>query len=63
MFNKKVLIVDDCKIVRILFFCILIDIGLNIILVSNGLEVLEKVKLYYFDLVILDIIMLKMNGY
>ncbi|MDE5091001.1 MAG: response regulator [Trichodesmium sp. St16_bin4-tuft] len=63
MLNKKVLIVDDCKIVRTLFSRILTDIGLNTILASNGLEALEKVKLYHPDLVILDIIMPKMNGY
>lgn len=44
MFNNKVLIVDDDFIVRILYFCILVNIGLIIILVKNGLEVLEKVK-------------------
>ena len=53
MLNKKVLIVDDCKIVRTLFSRILTDIGLNTILASNGLEALEKVKLYHPDLVIL----------
>lgn len=44
MFNNKVLIVDDDLIVRILYFCILVNIGLIIILVKNGLEVLEKVR-------------------
>ncbi len=63
MLNKKVLIVDDCEIVRTLSSHILAKMGLNITLASNGLEGLEKVKLEHPDLVLLDIIMPEMNGY
>ncbi|MGD1700968.1 response regulator [Dapis sp. BLCC M229] len=63
MLNKKLLIVDDCEIVRTLCSYILAKKGLNITLASNGLEGLEKVKLEHPDLVILDIIMPEMNGY
>ena len=63
MLKKKVLIVDDCEIVRMLYSRILTNIGLDITLASNGLEALEKVKLCHPDLVILDIIMPEMNGY
>ncbi|NES07013.1 MAG: response regulator [Okeania sp. SIO2F4] len=63
MLNKKLLIVDDCEIVRTLCSYILAKMGLNITLASNGLEGLEKVKLEHPDLVILDIIMPEMNGY
>ncbi len=63
MLNKKVLIVDDCIIVRTLNSHILTKMGLDITLASNGLEGLEKVKLEHPDLVLLDIIMPKMNGY
>ena len=63
MLKKKVLIVDDCEIVRTLCSHILAKMGLNITLASNGLEGLEKVKLEHPDLILLDIIMPEMNGY
>ncbi|NEP79624.1 MAG: response regulator [Okeania sp. SIO3C4] len=63
MIKKTVLIVDDCEIVRILASRILAKMGLNTILASNGLEALDKIKLEHPDLVLLDIIMPKMNGY
>lgn len=63
MVKKTVLIVDDCKVVRKVSSNILTKMGLNIILASNGLEALEKIKLEPPDLVLLDIIMPKMNGY
>ncbi|NEP87727.1 MAG: response regulator [Okeania sp. SIO2C2] len=63
MVKKTVLIVDDCEIVRKLGSHFLTKMGLNIILASDGLEALEKIKLEHPDLVLLDIIMPKMNGY
>ncbi|GGA05557.1 PleD family two-component system response regulator [Okeania sp. KiyG1] len=63
MIKKTVLIVDDCEVVRKLCSYILTKMGLSIILASNGLEALEKIKLEHPDLVLLDIIMPKMNGY
>lgn len=63
MIQKTVLIVDDCEFVRKLCSQILTKMGLNIILASNGLEALEQIKLEHPDLVLLDIIMPKMNGY
>ncbi|NEP06825.1 MAG: response regulator, partial [Okeania sp. SIO4D6] len=63
MVKKTVLIVDDCEIVRKLGSYFLTKMGLNIILASDGLEALEKIKLEHPDLVLLDIIMPKMNGY
>ncbi|MGD1805484.1 response regulator [Dapis sp. BLCC M126] len=63
MLKKKVLIIDDCEVVRTLCSHILTKMGLKITLASNGLEGLEKLKLEYPDLVILDIIMPEMNGY
>lgn len=63
MIKKTVLIVDDCEIVRKLCSQVLTKMGLSIILASNGLEALEKIQLQHPDLVLLDIIMPKMNGY
>ncbi len=63
MLKNKVLIVDDCQIVRKLCSHILAKMGFNVKLASNGLDALEKVKLYHPDLVILDIVMPEMNGY
>ena len=63
MIKKTVLIVDDCEVVKKLCSQVLTKMGLNIILASNGLEALEKIQLKHPDLVLLDIIMPKMNGY
>ncbi|MGK7922861.1 MAG: PleD family two-component system response regulator [Trichodesmium sp.] len=63
MLKKKILIVDDCEIVRKLCSNLLSKIGLKTTSASNGLEALEKVKSEHPDLVILDIIMPEMNGY
>ncbi|MEB3340081.1 response regulator [Okeania sp.] len=63
MSKKKVLIVDDCEIIRKQCSRILIKMGFNVKLASNGLEAIEQVKLYHPDVVILDIIMPEMNGY
>ncbi|NEO55693.1 MAG: response regulator [Okeania sp. SIO3B5] len=63
MIKKTVLIVDDCEVVKKLCSQVLTKMGLNIILASNGLEALEKIQLTHPDLVLLDIIMPKMNGY
>lgn len=63
MLKKKVLIVDDCKIVQRLSSHIFANMGLDITLASNGLEAMEKIKLEHPDLVFLDIVMPEMNGY
>lgn len=60
--NVKVLIVDDlvfmCKLFSQLFLCN----GLEVVIVCDGEEVIDVVVWEKFDVIILDINMLKMDG-
>ena len=61
--NKpKILIVDDSKNIRKLISVVLGKDNYELYEASNGLEALEKVKLYSPDLVILDMIIPLVNG-
>ncbi len=59
---KTILVADDDKNIRLLLETELSAEGYRVILASNGLEALEKVKDKTLDLVILDIKMPEMHG-
>lgn len=58
-----ILVVDDDLKQQLIVFKILKNIGLNVIFADDGLQALEQAQRYSPDLVILDIILPKMNGY
>lgn len=58
-----ILVVDDDLIQQLIVFKILKNTGLNFIFADNGVEALEMAQRYSPDLVILDIILPRMNGY
>ena len=58
-----ILVVDDDLKQQLIVFKILKTIGLNIIFADDGLQALELAQRYCPDLVILDIILPKINGY
>lgn len=61
--NKKVLVVDDEKFVRDLIRIKLGHIGISIIEADNGLMALEMAQQQKPDLILLDVMMPKMNGF
>ncbi len=58
-----ILVVDDDLTQQLIVFKILKNIGLNVIFADDGLQALEQVQRCCPDLVILDILLPKMNGY
>ena len=58
-----ILVVDDDLTQQLIVFKILKNIGLNVIFADDGVEALEVVQRCCPDVVILDIILPKMNGY
>ncbi len=60
---KKILIIEDEKIIRNLMKKKLIEKGFEVKVAKNGEEGLKKVKSENPDLILLDIIMPKMNGF
>ncbi len=61
--NKKVLVVDDEKFVRDLIRIKLVHIGISIIEAENGLMAVEMAQQQHPDLILLDVMMPKMNGF
>jgi twitching motility two-component system response regulator PilH len=57
------LVVEDDRTQQLIISKILKRIGLNVIFAGDGLEALELVQTHCPDLVVLDIIMPRMNGY
>jgi CheY-like chemotaxis protein len=60
---KKILIIEDEKIVRNLMKKKLVEKGFQVELAKNGEEGLQKIKSEHPNLILLDIIMPKMNGF
>lgn len=59
----QILVVDDDKNTRLLFKAILEHENYTVFLASNGVEAMEIMDQRHIDLVILDIMMPKMDGY
>ncbi|MBE9127669.1 MULTISPECIES: response regulator transcription factor [unclassified Coleofasciculus] len=60
---STVLIVEDDLTQRQLLSMVIKKLGLSVIIAVDGIEALEKVEQYSPELIILDIIMPRMNGY
>jgi twitching motility two-component system response regulator PilH len=60
---STVLIVDDSSTLREMISGLLIKAGMTVVEANDGTEAQEKVKASAPDLVVLDIVMPKMNGY
>jgi len=60
---STIMIVDDSVTLREMISDMLKKSGVNVIEASNGEEALEHLKEHSPDLVVLDVVMPKMNGY
>ena len=58
-----ILVVDDDKNTRLFFSAVLEDAGYTVTTASNGQEALDMMERVHVDLVVLDIMMPKMDGY
>ena len=59
----QILVVDDDKHIRRLFRAVLEDAGYGVHAAANGEEALEIMDREYIDLVVLDVMMPKLDGY
>ncbi|HBY77571.1 MAG TPA: two-component system response regulator [Cyanobacteria bacterium UBA11148] len=60
---STVLVVEDNLTQQQVLSWVLKKMGLTVIVANDGVEALEKVNIYSPDLVVLDIILPRMNGY
>jgi Response regulators consisting of a CheY-like receiver domain and a winged-helix DNA-binding domain len=60
---STVMVVDDSVTLRQMITDLLTSRGLNVTVASDGVEALEEIKKNRPDLVVLDIVMPRMNGY
>ena len=60
---SRILVVEDSQIQRELMVTLLKKNHFEIATASNGIEAIAQVQLLHPDIVILDIVMPKMNGY
>ncbi|MBD1850586.1 response regulator [Leptolyngbya sp. FACHB-711] len=60
---SKILVVEDSVSQREMISDLLRKSGLDVTVASDGLEALEKIQGLCPDLIVLDIVMPKMNGY
>ncbi len=58
-----VLVVEDSQTQREMISTLLKKSGLSVIVAGDGIEALEQIQGHHPDLVVLDIIMPRMNGY
>ncbi|NLL07196.1 MAG: response regulator [Clostridiaceae bacterium] len=63
MFKKKILIIDDTEFMTKLITDLLEAAGYDVVAASNGAEGVQKVREEKPDLVILDVVMLGMDGF
>lgn len=63
LFNKKVLLVEDVEINRLIAQELLEHAGLVVECAVNGLKAVEMVKINNYDLIVMDIQMPEMDGY
>jgi signal transduction histidine kinase/CheY-like chemotaxis protein len=61
--ENKVLLVEDNKINQLVVAKMLRKLGMEVVTADDGLEALEAYSMQYFDLVLMDIQMPKMDGY
>jgi len=61
--GKTILLVEDNILISETYERRLIKTGARVVLASNGVGGLEKLKKEKIDLILLDLIMPKMNGY
>lgn len=60
---KRVLVVDDEKPIAKMISMLLLKNGYVVDTASNGEEALETMKVYWPDILVLDVMMPKINGY
>ena len=63
MFMFKILVVDDDKNTLLLFSSVLKSANYDVVTATNGEEALDVIDKEHIDLVVLDIMMPKMDGY
>jgi twitching motility two-component system response regulator PilG len=60
--KKKIMVIDDSKVIRKSAEMFLINEGYEVILVEDGFEALAGVMIYNPDLVFIDVLMPKIDG-
>jgi twitching motility two-component system response regulator PilH len=63
VFMSTALVVEDDPTQQLIISKILTKVGLNVIFAGDGVEALEMVQTHCPELVVLDIVMPRMNGY
>ncbi len=61
--SKTILIIEDEEAIQSVVKAFLEDEGYNVVLASDGLEGMEKFREYRPDLILLDLMLPKMNGF
>ena len=61
--NIKILVAEDVKLNQLLLKILLENFGVEVDLANNGKEVLEKLKIHKYDIILMDLQMPQMNGF
>ena len=61
--GNRILLVEDNKINQLVVAKLLRKLNIDVVTADDGLEALEAINKMYFDLVLMDIQMPKMDGY
>lgn len=59
----RIMVVEDDNNARKLMEAVLVQNGYEVILATDGIDALEKMDKYHVDLIVLDIMMPRMDGY